>query len=146
MWSYYELVTDRKPEEIADLKNSVAGGSTHPMDVKMQLAQEVVTGFHGEAAGRKAAESFQHVFRDRKAPEEAPVKNLPVGAPQAIKALLMTLGLAASMSDAERLVKQGAVEIDDERIDDPRKPIDLSHPRDFRIRAGKKKFVRVVVS
>ena len=94
MWSYYELVTDRKPEEISALKNNVAGGGTHPMDVKMQLAQEVVTGFHGESAGRKAAETFQHVFRDRKAPEEAPVKNLPVGAPQTIKALLMTLGLA----------------------------------------------------
>ncbi len=57
----------------------------------------------------------------------------------------MTLGLAASVSDAERLVKQGAVEIDGQRVDDPRKEIDLSKPGDFRLRAGKKKFVRVVV-
>ena len=58
----------------------------------------------------------------------------------------MTLGLAASVSEAERLIKQGAVEIDGERVDDPRKEIDLSKPADFRLRAGKKKFVRVVVA
>src|ERR1700737_1986613 len=68
MWSYYELVTDRTPEEIAKLKSDVSGGSTHPMDVKMLLAQEVVSGFHGEAAARKASEMFQRVFRDRQAP------------------------------------------------------------------------------
>jgi len=146
MWSYYELVTDRTPEEIAKLTSDVSSGSTHPMDVKMLLAQEVVSGFHGEAAARKAAEMFQRVFRDRQAPEEAPVKNLAVGAPQMIKSLLTTLGLASSMSEAERLVKQGAVEIDGQRIDDPRKEVDLSKPRDFLLRAGKKKFARVVVA
>src|SRR5271168_2719905 len=73
MWSYYELVTDRTPAEIADLKNEVAGGKLHPMDAKMRLAEEVVTGFHGAEAGRRAAENFQRVFRDKQAPEEAPV-------------------------------------------------------------------------
>jgi tyrosyl-tRNA synthetase len=146
MWSYYELVTDRTPEEIAKLKRDVSSGSTHPMDVKMLLAQEVVSGFHGESAARKAAEVFQRVFRDRQAPEEAPVKNLPAGAPQTIKLLLTTLGLASSVSEAERLVKQGAVEIDGQRIDDPRKEVDLSKGRNFLLRAGKKKFARVVVA
>jgi len=145
MWSYYELVTDRTPEEIAKLKSNASSGIMHPMDVKMLLAQEVVNGFHGEAAARKAAEVFQRVFRDRQAPEEAPVKNLAGGAPQSIKVLLTTLGLAASVSEAERLVKQGAVEIDGQRIDDSRKEVDLSKARDFLLRAGKKKFVRVVV-
>lgn len=145
MWSYYELVTDRTPEEIAKLKSDVSSGSKHPMDVKMLLAQEVVSGFHGEAAARKAAGMFQRVFRDRQAPEEAPVKNLPAGAPQTIKVLLTTLKLTPSVSEAERLVKQGAVEIDGQRIDDPRKEVDLSKARDFLLRAGKKKFVRVVV-
>ena len=146
MWSYYELVTDRTPEEIAKLKHDVSSGSTHPMDVKTLLAQEVVSGFHGEAAARKAAELFQRVFRDRQAPEEAPVKNLQAGTPQTIKVLLTTLGLVPSVSEAERLVKQGAVEIDGQRIDDPRKEVDLSKGRNFLLRAGKKKFVRVIVT
>jgi tyrosyl-tRNA synthetase len=145
MWSYYELVTDRTPEEIAKLNSDVSSGSTHPMDVKMLLAQEVVSGFHGEAAARKAAEMFQRVFRDRQAPEEAPVKNLAAGAPQMIKSLLTTLRLASSISEAERLVKQGAVEIDGRRIDDPRKEVELNKGTDFLLRAGKKNFVRVVV-
>lgn len=145
MWSYYELVTDRNPGEIAALKASVSGGSTHPMDVKMQLAQEVVSGFYDEQAGRKAGETFQRVFRDRQAPQDAPVKNVALGAPQPIKNLLMHLGLVTSISDAERLVKQGAVELDGQRIDDSRQQVDLSKPRDFLLRAGKKKFVRVVV-
>jgi tyrosyl-tRNA synthetase len=146
MWSYYELVTDRTPEEISAFKNNVSGGSTHPMDVKMQLAQEVVSGFQGDTAARKAAETFQHVFRDRQTPQEAPVKHLPAAAPQAIKALLMTLGLAASIREAERLVKQGGVEIDGQRIDDPRKEIDLRTPVNFLLRVGKKKFMRVVIT
>src|SRR4029077_18349736 len=98
-----------------------------------------------EAAARKASEMFQRVFRDRQAPQEAPIKNVAAGAPQMIKALLTTLGLASSVSEAERLVKQGAVEIDGQRIDDPRKEVDLSKGRNFLLRAGKKKFVRVVV-
>jgi tyrosyl-tRNA synthetase len=146
MWSYYELVTDRTPEEIAKLKSDVSSGRTHPMDVKMLLAQEVASGFHGEAAARKASEMFQRVFRDRQEPDEAPVKTLAPGAPQMIKVLLMTLGLATSVSEAERLVKQGAVEIDGQRIDDPRKEVDLSKGRNFLLRAGKKKFVRAVVA
>jgi tyrosyl-tRNA synthetase len=146
MWSYYELVSDRTPEEIYSFKTDVSSGATHPMNAKMLLAQEVVAGFHGEAEARKASETFQRVFRDRQAPQEAPVKNVAAGAPQMIKALLMALGLATSLSEAERLVKQGAVEIDGQRVDDPRKEIDLSKPRDFLLRAGKKKFVRVVVA
>jgi tyrosyl-tRNA synthetase len=146
MWSYYELVTDRTPEEITKLKSDVSNGATHPMDIKMLLAQEVVSGFHSQAAGRKASEMFQRVFRDRQAPEEAPVKNVAAGTPQMIKTLLTALGLTTSVSEAERLVKQGAVEIDGQRIDDPRKEVDLSKGRNFLLRAGKKTFVRVVVA
>src|SRR4029077_11231386 len=77
MWSYYELVTDRTPEEIAALKSEVSSGKLHPMEAKMKLATEVVSGFQGEDAGKKAAENFQRVFRDREAPVEVPVKKIP---------------------------------------------------------------------
>ena len=62
-----------------------------------------------------------------------------------LTALLLDLKLISSKSEAERLIKQGGVEIDGARIDDPRKDIDLSKPAEFLLRAGKKKFVRVVV-
>ena len=145
MWSYYELVTDRTPQEIAELKKEVEEAKLHPMDAKMRLAEEVVGGFQGEEAGRKAAENFQRVFRERRAPEEAPVGKLPVGPAKRLTALLVELKLVASKSEAERLIKQRGVEINEACVEDPRKEIDLSKPREFLLRAGKKKFVRVVV-
>ena len=145
MWSYYELVTDRTPQEIAALKEQVMSGALHPMDAKMRLAEEVVCGFHGVEAGRKAAENFQRVFRDRQAPTEAPVQKIPVGPPRKLTALLAALKLAPSKSEAERLIKQRGVEIDGVCVDDPRREIDLAKPGAFLLRAGKKKFVRLVV-
>jgi tyrosyl-tRNA synthetase len=146
MWTYYELVTDRTPAEIDALKKEVSAGAFHPMDAKMQLAQEVIAGFQGEDAARKAAENFQRIFRDRQAPEGAPVRKVRVGGAKKLVALLVELQLVPSKSEAIRLIEQGGVEIDGARVDDARKEIDMSTPREFLLRAGKKKFVRVVVA
>jgi tyrosyl-tRNA synthetase len=145
MWLYYELVTDRTPQEIAELKTEVQNAELHPMDAKMRLAEEVVGGFQGKEAGRKAAENFQRVFRDRQAPKEAPVQLVRRGATKKLTALLVEWGLAPSKSEAERLIKQRGVEIDGVCVEDPRREIDLSKVGEFLLRAGKKKFVRVVV-
>jgi tyrosyl-tRNA synthetase len=145
MWTYYDLVTDRTPAEITALKKEVAAGVAHPMDVKMRLAEEVIAGFHGAEAARKAAENFQRVFRDRQAPVEAEVQRIPRGPAKKLVALLAELKLAPSKSEAIRLIEQGGVEIDGVRVDDSRKDIDLSKPVEFLLRAGKKKFLRIIV-
>ena len=145
MWSYYELLTDRTPANIAALKAEILSGKKHPMDVKMQLAREIIAPFHGQDAGNKASEQFQRVFRDRQAPEEAPVKKIAMNGVKKLTTLLVELQLIASKSEAERLIKQGGVEIDGARVDDPRKDVDLGRPSEFLLRAGKKKFVKVVV-
>jgi tyrosyl-tRNA synthetase len=145
MWSYYELVTDRTPAEIAALEVEVSSGQRHPMDVKMMLGRDIIAGFNGASAAEKAAENFQRVFRDRQAPVEAPVCKLPRGSAKKISALLVDLQLAPSKREADRLVKQKGVEIDGVLVEDPRQEIDLSGPRDFLLRAGKKKFLRIVV-
>jgi tyrosyl-tRNA synthetase len=145
MWSYCELVTDRTEKEIAELRTEVAENKLHPMDVKMKLAEEVVSVFRGADSGRKAAENFQRVFRDRQAPVEAPIQKLPRSAAKKLTALLVEFGLAPSRSEAERLIKQGGVEINEQRVDDFRRDVDLSQPNEFLIRAGKKKFLRLVV-
>ena len=145
MWSYYELVTDRTPEEISALRGEVSSGKLHPMDAKMKLGAEVVAGFHGADAGKKAAENFQRVFRDREAPTEVPVQKVARGGSKKLIALLVELGLAPSKSEAERLIKQKGVEINEALVEDFRKELDLSQPAEFLIRAGKKKFVRLVV-
>jgi tyrosyl-tRNA synthetase len=145
MWSYWELVTDRTPREIEALRKEVAAGTLHPMAAKMRLARELIAGFHGDDAARKAADNFQRIFSDRQAPEEAPTKKVPLGPAKKLTALLVELQLVPSKSEAIRLVEQGGVEIDGVRVNDARREIDLSKPGEFLLRAGKKKFVRVVM-
>jgi len=145
MWLYYELLTDFDERTITRLKEEVRNGDLPPIDAKMQLAHIIIAGFHGDAAAKKAAEEFQRVFRDRQVPEDAPVITQPLSEPKRLSALLAEWKLAPSRSEAERLIKQGGVEIDNARVDDVQRQIDLSKPSQFLLRAGKKKFVRIVV-
>jgi len=145
MWPYFDLVTDRTPEQIAALADEVKSGAKHPMDVKMALATEIIAGFHGAPAAKKAAAEFQRVFRDREAPDEAPEQKVPRGPAKRLTAFLVELNLAPSRSEADRLVKQGGVELDGARISDVKHEVDLAIPRQFLLRAGKKKFLRIVV-
>ncbi len=145
MWPYYELLTDRDAGTLTDLCERVRSGAGNPMDEKMNLAETIIRDFHSPAAARKAREEFQRVFRDRQAPTEAPMHKLSRGAPRRLAVLLVECNLASSRSEAERLIKQGGVEIDGSRADDVKKEVDLSKPGAFLLRAGKKKFLRVVV-
>jgi tyrosyl-tRNA synthetase len=145
MWLYYELLTDFDERTITRLKEEVRNSDLPPIDAKMQLAHIIIAGFHGEAAAKKAAEEFQRVFRDRQAPEDAPVITQALCEPKRLSALLAEWKLAPSRSEAERLIKQGGVEIDNARVEDVQRQIDLSKPSEFLLRAGKKKFVRIVV-
>jgi len=145
MWSYFELLSDRPAPELAALRARVDSGALHPMDAKMGLAQQIVADYHGAEAAKDAADEFQRVFRDRQAPAEAPVRKIRVGPPQRLAVLLVQLELATSRSEAERLIKQGGVEVDGVRVSDIKKELDVSKPGSFLLRAGKKKFLRVVV-
>jgi tyrosyl-tRNA synthetase len=115
------------------------------MDAKMGLATTIVAGFHGEDAAKNASEEFRRVFRERQSPEQAPLRKIERRPPQRLTALLMEWELAPSRSEAERLIKQGGIEIEGRRIDDVKEEMDLSKPRSFLVRAGKKKFLRVIV-
>jgi len=145
MWSYYELCTDLPPRDIVKFQQAVNAGKLHPMDAKMELARLIIADFHGPPAAKKAAEEFRRVFRERQAPKEAPVRTIPRANGTTLKLLLVTVGLVPSVREAEHLIKQGAVELDGQVMKHPMHQIDLSQPRAFLIRAGKKRFLRVVV-
>jgi tyrosyl-tRNA synthetase len=145
MWSYYELLTDFAAPVIVRLRQEVREGVLHPMDAKMQLAHAVIAGFHGEDAAKKASDEFRRVFRERQAPADAPKQTLKRSAAKRLSVLLVDLQLVASRSEAERLMKQGGVEIDGQRVDDVKREIDLSQASEFLLRAGKKRFLRIVV-
>jgi tyrosyl-tRNA synthetase len=151
MWSYYELVTDRTPQEIAVLRKDVDGGALHPMDAKMCLAQEVITGFHGADAARKAAENFQHVFRDKQLPNEIVEMSwqnfvFPQTRSLPLARLIFLFKLAPSRTEAERLIKQGAVEWDGKRISEPSFQVSIDDiAKGKLLKVGKLRVVTVVL-
>lgn len=145
MWSYYELVTDFSSPVIVRLREDVRAGSLHPMEAKMRLAHVIVRDFHGEESATSAKEEFQRVYSRRENPEEIPVKEIRRSGPTKVSVLVVASNLAPSRSEAERLIKQGAVELDGVRVDDVRRELDLSKPGQFLLRAGKRKFVRIVI-
>ena len=165
MWPYFDLVTDHTPEQIAALSDEVKSGAKHPMDVKMSLAKEIIAGFHGEAAAEKAAAEFQRVFRDREVPKdiaEAKFKRrdgglvssqLPQNRPPGYfhpgsrkwSQMLAYLEVTESVSEAERIIKHGGLEINGQVVTDPTTKLDSEQAAAYDVRLGKKKFLRVVV-
>jgi tyrosyl-tRNA synthetase len=143
MWQYYDLLTDFASPVIVRLREEVNIGVLHPMDAKMQLAHVIVAGFHGEDAAKKASEEFRLVYRDRQAPTDIPEMRLTWGS-RALFTLLTDTGLAASRSEAERLIKQGAVEVDGQVEKDVKRTIVLNPGDLLPLRVGKKKFLRVI--
>jgi len=143
MWQYYELLTDFASPVIVRLREEVRMGVLHPIDAKMQLAHVIVAGFHGEDAAKKASEEFRLVFRDRQAPTDIPEMRLSWGS-RALFTILTETGLAASRSEAERLIKQGAVEVDGQVEKDVKRTIVLNPGDLLPLRVGKKKFLRII--
>jgi tyrosyl-tRNA synthetase len=139
------LLTDRLPAEVDKLKKSVASGVRHPIEVKMELAREIIAGYHGEEKAEGAKQHFQRVFRDRQSPEQTLRIEIAHGPPKRLSALLVELKLVASRNEGDRLIKQGGVEIDGVRVEDVRREVDLSEARVYLLRAGKRKFVRLAV-
>jgi len=145
MWSYYDLLTDVPAAELRALHSAATSGKQHPMDVKMGLARRIVTDFHGAAAGEHAAEQFQRVFRDRQRPVDATEFFAEQTGKEKLARFLVYCAGLPSKAEAERLIKQGAVEIDNAVVKDPAYELDLSGPREFSLRVGKHKFFKVIV-
>lgn len=144
MWSYYELLTDFAGPVIVRLREEVRTGELHPKKAKVQLAHTIVARFHGEESATRAAEEFDRVYAQREKPSEVEKYRVP---PQmtGLAATMTAAGVAKSRSEAERLIKQGAVELDGVRITNPSYSLDRSKPGEFLLRAGKKRFLCLVV-
>ena len=143
MWRYFELVSSRSMDEIKAFKSKVESGE-NPRDVKFLLAEEVVERFHSKADAERAHQEFVARFQRDEVPtglESTEVSVAESSIPLAN--LLKITGLTASTSEAHRLVGQGAVRIDDERVGDSRQQIPAGSS--FVIRVGKRRIKQVVV-
>ena len=144
MWRYIELLSFESLATIRAWKRSVEDGS-NPRDVKVGFAREIVARFHGTAAAEAAIADFESRFRHGAIPEHMPEVSLAVpGEGMAVTQLLKSAGLVPSTSEAARMVDQGAVRVDGEKISD--KSARLMVPGSYIIQVGKRKFARVTLT
>jgi tyrosyl-tRNA synthetase len=143
MWSYYELLTDLSPARIIELRAQVASGALHPMEAKLDLAQAVVADFHSAEAARAAREEWRRVFSQRQAPSEMIGYELRVGESARLTAVMTATQCAPSNAEAQRLIRQGAVELDGVRVTDVRHEVSGTQPGEKILKVGKKSYVRI---
>lgn len=145
MWGYFELLSFLPMTEIKKLKKDVLKG-TNPRDVKMQLAFEITGRFHNETAARKARDDFINRFRHGDLPEVIEESELISDGPSlALSHILKKSGLTSSTSEARRLIQQGAVKVDSERIENTGFELPAGTSCVYIIQVGKRKFRRVSI-
>ncbi|MGD8341741.1 MAG: tyrosine--tRNA ligase [Gammaproteobacteria bacterium] len=142
MWRYFELLSFRTLGEISKLKAAVDSGA-NPRDIKLSLADEIVARFHGEAEAERARQGFIDRHRHGQIPDDLPEQVLASAEPaMGLPQLLRESGLVASASEAIRMVKQGAVRIDGERVAEPN--VEIRVGGDSAVyQVGKRRFARV---
>jgi tyrosyl-tRNA synthetase len=143
MWRYIELLSLEPPQEIAARKRAVEKGA-NPRDVKFGFAKEIVARFHGAAAADAAAAGFEARFKRDEIPEDIREVSLKAqGDGLGLARLLKEAGLTASTSEALRMIEQGGVRIDGEKVVD--KALTLGRGKRFVVQVGKRKFARVTL-
>jgi tyrosyl-tRNA synthetase len=142
MRNWFELVTRWTPEQINELLDAVERGKVHPMEAKKKLAWEIVSIFDGGEAADKAAAHFERVHQQRKLPEDMPSRVLTE--PTNIVDIIYDADFAPSKSQARRLVQQGAVRLDGEKITDIKTEIEVEEEAVLRV--GKRRFLQLVKS
>ena len=136
--TYFTLVTPLHPNEVEEVRAGLEAGALRPMDAKKRLAEMIVGIFHGPAEGAAAREYFESTFQRRETPDEMPEHAL--AGPTALADVLTESGLAASKGEVRRLVQQGGVQVNGERVDDAN--LEVS-PGD-EVRVGRHRFLRLV--
>ncbi|HTZ17272.1 MAG TPA: tyrosine--tRNA ligase [Dissulfurispiraceae bacterium] len=141
MIKYYELLSHIGIEELKELKDGLKSGSVHPKKAKEGLAMELVERYWGEEAALRAREEFDKVFKDKGLPDKIPVFELRWDEDEMWLPKVMKLsGLSSSTGEAMRLIKQGAVSVDNIKIEDPNMKLVEG---DYVIKAGKRNFVNL---
>jgi tyrosyl-tRNA synthetase len=136
---YFKLVTRYTPTQVTEVETALANDVRHPRDVKMELAREIVSIFHGDEAAAEAERYFVCVFQERKLPSEIP--DFVLRQPMNIVDLIAQAGLAPSKSEARRLIQQGGVRLDGQRVESIEAVVEPEEG--MVIQVGKRKFVRL---
>ena len=141
MWRYFELLSFRSLEEIEQLKVEVSDGK-NPRDVKFLLCEEIITRFHDAAAAESAQADFIQRFQKNAIPDDMPEYSVDLTSGVLIANLAKDAGVCASTSEAMRMVKQGAVKIDGEKVSDLK--LLMMSDKAFVLQVGKRKFIKII--
>lgn len=143
MWRYFELLSFRPLSDVMALRAAVGEGM-NPRDVKFQLAEELIARFHDSAAAQRAREEFIARFQKGVLPDEMPEVKLTAPSPGIPLAnLLRDAGLTSSTSEALRMLGQGAIRIDGQRVED--RALLFSAPAELVVQVGKRRFARITL-
>ncbi len=143
MWLWYELISFRSLSDIHKLREEVNQGM-NPRDVKFLLGEEIVSRFHGEAAGKQARENFVAQFQKGQLPDDMPELTVMVGdAGMSIANVMKSASLTESTSEAVRLLQQGAVRLDGERVMD--RNLLLTKNKTIIFQVGKRRFAKITL-
>lgn len=146
MIRYYELLTDFTQDDLEKLKSDLASGALHPRNAKVNLAKLIVARFYDQSTADAAEAEFNEIFVNKGLPDEIPESKMEARSESIpLPNLLSELGMTASNGEARRLIKGGGVKIDGEKVDDEKYSMELSSGLNVVIRAGKKKFLRLIV-
>jgi tyrosyl-tRNA synthetase len=140
---YFKLVTRYHPQQVAEIERRLASGSVNPRDVKMELAREIVSIFHGDQAAQEAEGHFRTVFQEKELPPDMPTYPRPAE-PTNIVDLLTATGMTNSKSEARRLIFQGGVRFNGQKVETPDLVVTVSPGQELVLQVGKRKFVRLV--
>ncbi len=140
MWRWFELLSFRPINEVNELKKEVKSGM-NPRDTKILLAEEIIERFHSKEDAENAKNTFLDRFQKGAKPKEIETFSISLDDDIAIGNLLKESGLVQSTSEAMRLVKQGAVKINDEKIDDPKLSIEKN--QELLVQVGKRRFLKI---
>ncbi|MDR0826544.1 MAG: tyrosine--tRNA ligase [Desulfovibrio sp.] len=143
MWRYYELLSAKSLEEIWAMRGAVEKGTEHPMRVKENLAFELTALYHGPDKAGEARAAFKAIFAEGGSPDDAPAYACKAGEASAPVAFLADSGLAASRSEARRLIAAKALSVDGEALLDGATPLRQGN---YLIKLGKKRFLRLSVN
>lgn len=142
MWRYYELLSAKSLEDIAELKTSVQNGSLHPKAAKENLAHEMVCRYHSEKDADEARQGFNAVFAGGGVPDDMPEHTCTCGEDSTPPVFLEAAGLVKSRGEAKRLMKEGALSVDGERCEDAVTPLTAG---EYVVKLGKKRFLKLIV-
>ena len=143
MWRYYTLVTDLTLAEVAQLKANVESGAKHPRDAKVELAKHIIADFHSQATADEAEAEFNRRFREHQAPTDIETRSIKADGTIKLVDLLVQTGLATSKAEVRRLIQQGGVRLNNERIGDTAAEIDTAAIKEALLQVGRLKFLKV---